>query len=103
MVIVAIVIVVMVMDMAVARHTYPPMQVMLAFGCGGCDGGLETIGVARAPRWNATYTFTSPHPIATPSDFGCPTGQVRITHTQTHTMVVVWISTLLIIHSPHPH
>lgn len=42
---------------------------MLAFGSGGCVGGLETVGVARADRWNATYRFTSTHAIATAVNF----------------------------------
>ena len=50
----------------------------LAFGSGGCVGGLETIGVARAESWNSTFRFTSPTgaAIAETSQFSCPTGQL---------------------------
>jgi hypothetical protein len=59
-------------------YILPDGSVFLAFGCGGCVGGLETVGVARANSWNSTYVFTSPTgaAIAEVSQFQCPTGQL---------------------------
>jgi len=55
----------------------PDGSVALAFGSGGCVGGLETVGVARAASWNkTTFHFTSAHAIADVSTFHCPTGQL---------------------------
>ena len=52
-----------------APYILPNGTVMLAFGSGGCVGGLETVGVARAEQWNATYKFTSATAIAQAVNF----------------------------------
>ena len=52
-----------------APYVLPNGTVMLAFGSGGCVGGLETVGVARAEKWNATYKFTSATAIAQAVNF----------------------------------
>ena len=57
---------------------FPNGTIFLAFGCGGCVGGLETVGVAKADSWNGTFAFTSATgaAIAETSEFSCPTGQL---------------------------
>jgi|TARA_B110000208_G_scaffold96978_2_gene121374 hypothetical protein len=57
-----------------APYILPNGTMLIAFGSG--SNGLETIGVARASRWNATFVFTSGKPIADVATFQCPTGQL---------------------------
>lgn len=57
-----------------APYVLPNRSVVVAFGAGGCQGGLETIGVMRADTWRGPYALTSLEPIA--SADGCPTAQL---------------------------
>jgi hypothetical protein len=53
-------------------------EVYIAFSGGGCHGGLETIGVAKAPHWSEPFEFLSTEPIASigPDDNDCPMGSL---------------------------
>ena len=54
-----------------APYIFPNGTIMVAFGSGGCVGGLETVGVARAESWNSTFVFTSHEAIANVDQFHC--------------------------------